>query len=293
MRILLLYFTGTYNTRFLTQKVKERLEKDGHSVSCLEVNKDANLPSLENIDLLGFGYPIYGFNVPHPLMKFVHRLSIPKGLRYFVYKDSGETYGMNQVSSRRIHRFMRKRGSISLGEYHYVMPYNIHFEFPIPFIKEAIREDKKLLEVMVRNIENGLAKKEKLHLLYTVGAFFVGVQALGGPINSLFYKVDSDKCTRCGLCAKRCPEGNIQIQDGRVRFGRRCDMCMRCSFDCPAKAIHIGFLERWLVHRYYSLSNLWDCCDGEPFVQPDTKGFYRCFYPYFQTIDRWYFELEN
>lgn len=261
----MLYYTGTYNTRFLTAKVKERLEKNGHSVSFLEVTKDVNPPSLENVDLLGFGYPIYGFNVPHPFMKFIRRLAVPKGMRYFVYKNSGETYGMNRVSSRRIHRFMAERGSILMGEYHFVMPYNIHFEFPLAFIKEAIREDKKYLEVMVHNLESGIVIKEKRNPLYSLGAFFVGIQSIGGFINSFFYRVDKNKCTRCGLCVKSCPEKNIAFENGNISFGHRCDMCMRCSFDCPAQAIRIGLLEGWKVHRYYRLQDLWDNDAGREF----------------------------
>lgn len=291
MRILLVYYTGTYNTRFLTEKVKERLEKNGHFVSALEVNCGTEIPVLTDVDLLGLGYPIYGFNVPHPFLKLIKKLNIPRGLSYFVYKDSGETYGMNTVSSRRIHRFMRERGSNLMGEYHFVMPYNIHFEFPLVFIKEAIRENKKYLEVMVHNLENGIVRKEKGNLLYTIGAFFVGIQAIGGPVNSFFYRVNKDKCTQCGLCIARCPEKNISLKKGKIHFGHKCDMCMRCSFDCPTKAIHIGFLERWRVHRYYHLEKLWNEDEGEPYIREDTKGFYSCFISYFHKVDEAYFEI--
>ena len=66
MKILLIYFTGTYNTRYLTDKVEAEFMRRGHEVDRVEIACDTPVKDVSSYDLLGFGYPIYGFNSPLP-----------------------------------------------------------------------------------------------------------------------------------------------------------------------------------------------------------------------------------
>ncbi|MGN0818583.1 MAG: EFR1 family ferrodoxin [Candidatus Coproplasma sp.] len=292
MKVLLVYYTGTYNTRFLTDRVAERFEELGYAVDRVEITSTTPAVDAQGYDYVGFGYPIYGFNAPHPFLKYFKKLNFPRGQKYFIYKDSGETLAMNNASSRRILRRMKRKGAIFCGEYHFVMPYNIHFGFDENFIRQIVREDKKLLDIMFYNLAHGIAPKIKSKFIYNFAAFFVSIQAVGGNVNSFFYRVDGDKCTGCGLCAKKCPHANIKIKGGRVRFGHSCDMCMRCSFYCPEKAIKIGFLQGWQVNKYYDLTKLWNDDEIVPdYITENSTGFYKCFIKTFKDIDARYAEL--
>ena len=64
MKVLLIYYTGTYNTRYLTDKVEAEFVRRGHEVDRVEINCDTPVKDVSAYDLLGFGYPIYGFNSP-------------------------------------------------------------------------------------------------------------------------------------------------------------------------------------------------------------------------------------
>ncbi|MCX7955028.1 MAG: 4Fe-4S binding protein [Bacteroidales bacterium] len=58
-------------------------------------------------------------------------------------------------------------------------------------------------------------------------------------------KINEEKCTGCGLCANDCPEGAIQIIDGKARLISEtlCDGLGACISSCPEGAIEIKEIE--------------------------------------------------
>lgn len=54
-------------------------------------------------------------------------------------------------------------------------------------------------------------------------------------------EIDNDKCTGCGLCIPECPEGALQVIDGKVRLisDLFCDGLGACIGSCPEDAIKI------------------------------------------------------
>lgn len=54
-------------------------------------------------------------------------------------------------------------------------------------------------------------------------------------------EIDEDKCTGCGLCVPGCPEGALQIIDGKARLVSDlfCDGLGACLGECPEGAINV------------------------------------------------------
>ena len=52
-------------------------------------------------------------------------------------------------------------------------------------------------------------------------------------------RIDEDKCDSCGLCAQGCPEGSLQMIDGKARLVSEitCDGLGACIGECPRGAI--------------------------------------------------------
>ena len=50
----------------------------------------------------------------------------------------------------------------------------------------------------------------------------------------------NENCTGCGICARACPVGNIELKDGRPVWLGRCENCLACYDWCPQHAIEGG-----------------------------------------------------
>ena len=294
MNCLLLYYTGTFNTRYLTELLKERLEKEKIRVSVYEINplKSEKL-DFSGYDLLGLGYPIYGFNAPLPFLKFLRGQTLPRNLRVFFYKNSGETYHANDASSITALRILRRSRVAVTNEYHFIMPYNIHFRFDEALIREMLEMDELLLDILVKEVLSGIPNIRKYRLIPRLITFFVKLQFIGGNVNSFFYRVSNERCNSCGLCLKNCPMQNIlKDRAGRIRFRHHCLMCMRCSLYCPKDAIRIGLLDTWgwRVNGPYHFDKIRQL-PLQTVITDQTTGFFRCYKETYSKIRSRHAEL--
>ena len=288
MRCLLLYFTGTFHTRYLTQMVAKALQGKGFDVESVEISPNQKEAfDARGYDLVGLGYPIYAFNAPKPFLSFVRKARFSPGQDVFFYKDSGEPWFWNDASSLGlIHSLKRKKAHI-LGEYHFLFPYNIHFRFEDDIVRKLLAVDRKLLSVLAEDLSERKPNRIRIPFLSRLAHYLFRVQFLGGFVNSFFYRVDQSRCVSCQACVSLCPMGNITLdKKGRVRFGHRCIMCMRCSFLCPKDAIRIGMLDSWRVNGAYPLARL-----AKEEAKPGTlegvkKGFFR-------DHERWVRDVEQ
>ena len=63
MKILLLYFTGTYSTLYITTLIKNQLINLNHEVDVFPLAEKKKI-STSKYDVIGIGYPIHAFNAP-------------------------------------------------------------------------------------------------------------------------------------------------------------------------------------------------------------------------------------
>lgn len=296
MNCLLVYYTGTFNTRYVTGKVKARLEKEGWTVTTYEIDP-LNMERLDfsPYDIIGLGSPIYGYAAPYPFLKFIRHQKFPKGIKAFIYKNSGESEHANDASSKFFLRKLHHDKVDIRNEYHFLMPYNIHFRFDDYLIREMLEMDRRLLEIMVYELVHNIPNMKPYKFWPRFVASMVArPQYIGGDINSFLYKVDMDKCTGCDLCIKRCPTKNIYRKpNGEMGFHHNCLMCMRCSFYCPADAFDIGFLQDWgwKVNGAYNFKKIEQMKYDKPCITKDTKGFFHCYIEKYENINTRYKEI--
>lgn len=299
MKAVLYVFSGTGNTRLIADLYKKYLTDYETVIFDIEIQKGSASfvppPNPSEFDLIGFGYPIHGFNAPEITVNFCRALpdtDKTKRKKAFIFKSSGEGHSLNNYSSGLIIKILEKKGFDILCERHYVMPYNMIFRHSPEMVKSEYIYADALVRLNCRDLQNGF--RENVHF-NPLKAWFVPViriEWIYARLQGPFMKVDMHKCIKCMKCVNNCPLNNISFADEKFKFGTNCSLCVRCSFNCPVCAISIGLLNGWRINGTYRIKQTSaDKSLRFPFFGENLKGLYRLlYYKYFRRADR---ELEN
>ena len=294
MKAVIYCFSGTGNTRIVSDMVARELGKKNIETDVFSFDyksySNTEYPSPSDYDIVGIAYPIYGFNAPYLVNRFVKKLCASKtGQRAFVIKTSGEPFKMNNPSSSYIKRTLYKKGYNVTYEKHFLMPYNIMFRYPDALAKQMYCYADSYSTISAAKIAEGEKQLYKVGPFSAFASFICKLVWIGGPIIGLTYKAKKSKCTKCGLCARKCPMGNISMtkKDGRPKFHGHCMICMRCVMKCPFDAINAGILNPWKVNGSYKFDEiLSNESITSNFVNSNTKGYFKNFNVYFDSMDR-------
>ena len=254
MRYCGIYFSGTGNTEIVALKAKQELEKRGHELDLVDVIYDEK-KGLEGYDGLFVFYPIYAFNCPKPVIKYVKSFQkLDKQIPCCIMKQSGEHLFWNNASSLYLTSLLKRRNIIVHNEYHYLMPYSFIFRHTDYM---AYRMKSTMEGLLSLDLDDFLAGKDvrlKRFFLDRFFAFVLRIQWWGGRFNGLFYKVKNDQCIHCMKCVKECPAKNIKYDENKKKFhfGYQCLMCQKCIMYCPKQAIKVGMFNSWRVDVPYT-----------------------------------------
>lgn len=239
-------FSGTGNTRKCAEALETALSEQGVSVGFHEISDGSETASERDLVIC---YPIYGFNMPAILKPFCHNL--PHESRIWFLKTSGEPLHLNDNSSAEMIRILQKKNCRIIGEFHYIMPYNMVFrhtdEQASLMWKTAQERIPKAAQMIAEGKETPIRppfSAKAISALCLIEHWFY-------PKNGRLFRVDNGKCVRCMKCVNNCPTKNISFSDGKLHFGQNCIGCVRCSFRCPTEAIHIGLIDFMRVNGPY------------------------------------------
>lgn len=217
-------------------------------------------------DTVGIVFPVYYSQLPVLVKEFVSRLTDIHGKYVFAVCTFGGAAGRSFWQLRRL---IASRGAKLCAGFGVQMPQNAFFKpkerRPALFEKSAAAALRIAGCVQMRRHGTFYASLFSELLMLCMHPLILRLcrdkfaMLSGMPASSRFDELvrqsdrsfaANDKCARCGLCARVCPESNIRMTDARPVWLHRCTHCLACYHWCPQKAIENGIVQKGYYYRH-------------------------------------------
>jgi ferredoxin/flavodoxin len=252
MKVLIVYFSGTGNTKVIAKGYKAALELGNHHVEIMSIEASKVIPEH---DVLIIGGPIYAGNMPDEVINWVRKniQHVESSKKAIVFSTSAGLLNANGVKS--IGKKVIKRGYTLVDTTTFEMPRNFYIDKYDP-TPEAIQEQqfeaaagKILLSISrLRSTEQLTVKESVVTIDLFADIFRIMAKSLGKSFQI------NENCMGCGLCEKSCPKNNIDHTT--KTYSNKCIMCTRCIHSCPVNAISYKgkTIEQYKVHYDIKIS---------------------------------------
>ena len=240
MVVLILYFSGTGNTKRVAEEFKACLIKRGLSVIIHSIEEHIDLTNIA-YDFLIIGFPKY-YEYPVMLVLNYLKYNLQRREKPIPSLAFCTQAGSRQTDFTGLERLLRNNNHCLTVESSFPYANNMMiFHAFNPTEPSKLMENQKdireqinpLLDMFLKGkISKEQTKAWQRPLIYLVAAACNKLM----PVFAMRFSAD-ESCTHCGLCAKRCPMKNIKMIQGHPAFQKHCLFCMRCINSCPVNAI--------------------------------------------------------
>ena len=235
---MVLYFTGTGNSRYLARRIAEGLDMPLYDLNaCIKAGDTAPVQTEQDVVLVT---PTYAWRIPRVVSEWLGKTALTGAERIWFVMDCGSEIGNAAKYNRQLaaQKHLRYMGTAQI-----IMPENYIAMFHAPQAEEArriVEQAEPALQKVLAQLRAGQEFSPLRDTLYD--------RFMSGPVNPAFYrffvKADAfratDVCIGCGKCVELCPLNNIRLENGKPVWGKHCTHCMACICDCPKEAIEYG-----------------------------------------------------
>ena len=258
---MILYLSDTGNTGWAAKTIAEATGDRLLFIPELARSKQYEFMLAEG-ERLGLCFPVHGWRPPMIVREFIKHLNVnAKGHYVYALCTAGDNIGETMDILR---DNLKAKGLPLDAEFSLVMPESY---LGLPFFnvdsakKEKAKKEKAATELK-EYIQDIIDRKAARQLI--VGRWpRINSRLLGGffekyLITDKKFKVDSDKCIRCGICASVCPTRNVIGGKGlepQWKHDGSCLACFACYHHCPEHAINYGSLTKNKGQYFFGREN--------------------------------------
>ena len=234
---MILYFTGTGNSKFVADYLADKL--DDTTVFMNKVLKNGEKLVCESEKPYIIVAPIYAWRFPKVVEDLLVKSELKGNKNVYCIATMGENSGNADKYLKKI--FTDKAMNFT-GYTGVAMQNNYLFMEKMPKPRDAFKALNEIipkLSKIVAAVESGdtLRKDDKT----SFAPFMSSVVNAGFNrfmVKKQSFNVDKD-CISCGKCVSGCPVNNIVMKDRKPTFGSNCAGCLACLHHCPKQAINV------------------------------------------------------
>jgi ferredoxin len=238
------YFSGTGNSLYTAKELANRLGNAAVRPLCQLAGA-----RLTQADAVGFVFPVYFMDVPGIVRDACMKANLKDAGSIFCVATCGGKAGNTLANFRNI---LHSRGAELDYGAAIKLPDNSVYYFTPPDEREnEFGELTRALDGIAADVARRSRNAEGLRPR-GADALLSGIMRMGMKYYLRYEdrRASEEKCTRCGLCARICPAGNITMNNGKIVFGDHCADCFGCINGCPAQAIRFGRLSVDAARQY-------------------------------------------
>lgn len=246
---MIFYFSATGNSKWATQYLAKAI---GDKAVCISDQPNADIAyTLEPDERIGFIFPVHGWRPPTIVKAFVEKLNIclPHSATPYVYAlcTAGDTIGETMDIFKHL---LARKGLVLNAAFSLLMPES-YVGLPFMNVDTPANERKKKenakteLQAIAKRIINrqtattppAIGRWPRINSRL-IGSIFVRYLITDKP-----FRVESQRCIKCGICAEVCPTNNIDGGKGlqpQWKHNGTCLTCFACYHHCPRHAIEFG-----------------------------------------------------
>lgn len=235
---MVLYFTGTGNSRYVAKRIAEATGDELFSMN--DRIKKNDRTTVQAKDRLVFVVPTYAWRIPRVVEAWIRGTEFLGADRAWFVMTCGDEIGNAAKYNQQL---CQNKGFTYMGTVQVIMPENYIALFDAPGPEEAaeiIRNAEPVIDRAAQRIRDGEAFPSPRNT--------VADRIKSSIVNPAFYPMfvkasaftADDRCNGCGKCAKLCPLNNIRLEEDRPIWGRNCTHCMACIAYCPTEAVEYG-----------------------------------------------------
>jgi len=238
-RVLILYFSGTNNTKFVAEKFKKSFEVRNVQADIYDILK-YNTNSNIKYDYLVAGAPIYIELYPKifidNIKKKVDKNTEIKSIFFATQAEKTLTPCFNEVCNY----FKNTNVEIVQTDF-FPMPNNYYnFLFTQTPVSEyetlrnnAVEKADLMVDKLISGDRNVVKTSNRRY--YFTKIIYILCSKFYIPAVAKKVSINKEKCVKCRICERNCPTNSLNI-DNNVPISKGCIMCQKCMNNCLKNA---------------------------------------------------------